>query len=97
MSTVTSTGAKPKATIFETLLSSPGMGEKNKINLLLSRQNIIVFVHLLETGLASSKGAVTDGIMAALPEGTLEEIAVVRDEILQKGGLTEFYEKLKSL
>ena len=34
---------KEKLKIFETVLSSPGMVEKGKINLSLSRQNVILF------------------------------------------------------
>lgn len=97
MSNVTSGGERPRAAVFETLLSSPGMGEKSKISLQLSRQNMIVLVHLLEAGILWCNQEASDAIMTAVPAGTLEEISNLQQEILQKGGLTEFYQKLKLL
>ena len=39
---------KEKSKIFETVLSSPGMNEKCKIVLMLSRQNILLLSRLIE-------------------------------------------------
>jgi len=55
MSTVQITATTQKVRIFETLLSSPGMSEKTKIDIRLSRQNTSVFCHLFETGFAAAK------------------------------------------
>lgn len=88
---------KEKAKIFETILSSPGMTEKCKIVLHISRQNIILLGRLLETGLLTSKNESTDEIISALPKEVIEELREVYIEILKKADLTEFYEKLKSI
>ncbi len=88
---------KEKSKIFETVLSSPGMSEKRKIVLMLSRQNILLLSRLIETGLLTKEQRFDDEIIAALPKEFLEEFKVIHEEILNKGGLNEFYERLKLL
>ena len=94
MNNVTS---KEKSKIFETVLSSPGMNEKCKINLIISRQNILLLGRLIEAGLLSEKNNLDDEIISALPKESKEEFKGIHEEILKKGDLTDFYEKLKLL
>ena len=86
---------KEKSNIFETILSSPGMNEKCKINLVVSRQNIILLSRLIETGLLSGKNVFEDEIINVLSKESLEEMKAIYEEILKRGELVEFYEKLK--
>ncbi len=86
-----------KLRIFETVLSSPGMSEKCRILLQLSRQNILILSRIIEFGIGADKKELEGDIIAHLPEDSVEELKRAANEILQKGGLTEFYEKLKSL
>lgn len=88
---------KEKSKIFETVLSSPGMTEKCKINLVMSRQNILLLSRLIESGLLTGKQAIDDEIIGALPKESLEEFRAVHEEVLRKSNLTDFYERLKSL
>jgi hypothetical protein len=88
---------KEKSKIFETILSSPGMNEKCKIVLMLSRQNILLLSRLIESGLLTDEQAFDDEIIAALPKESVEEFKAIHEEILRKSDLTEFYERLKSL
>jgi hypothetical protein len=88
---------KEKSKIFETVLSSPGMNEKCKILLMLSRQNVLLLGRLIEVGLLTEKRAIDDEIIAALPKESLEEFRIIHEEILKKSDLTEFYERLKLL
>ena len=97
MSSAATNAGKEKSLIFETILSSPGMNEKCKISVSLSRQNILLFCRLIEAGLLNENGGFGDEILAALPKDCLEELRLVQEEILKKGNLTEFYEKLKLL
>lgn len=73
------------------------MAEKCKINLTLSRQNILLLTRLIEAGLLSDKNSLDDEIIAALKEGSLEEFKTIHEEILRKGELTDFYQCLKTL
>ena len=97
MSSVSTNAGKEKSNIFETVLSSPGMNEKCKINLLLSRQNIILLCRLIEAGLLTGKNPFDDEIIAALSKESLDEMKAIHEEILKRGGLVEFYQKLKLL
>ena len=94
MSNVTN---KEKSKIFETVLSSPGMNEKRKIVLMLSRQNVLLLSRLIEAGLLTDEQAFEDEIIAALPKESFEEFKTLHEEILRKAELTEFYQRLKQL
>ena len=97
MSNVQANGSKEKSKIFQTVLSSPGMAEKCKINLMISRQNILLLGRLIEAGLLSDKSHFDDEILAALPDDSLEQFKNIHEEILRKGELTDFYDRLKLL
>ncbi len=97
MSSVATTVSKEKMQIFQTVLSSPGMNEKCKINLMISRHNILFLSRLIEAGLQQGKNNFDDEIIAALPKESLEEMKVIQEEILKKGDLTDFYDRLKLL
>ena len=89
--------SKEKSKVYETVLSSPGMTEKCKINLLISRQNILLLARLIEAGLLSDKKSFDDEIVTSLSKEFSEEFKGIHEEILKKGELAEFYEKLKLL
>ena len=92
------TGSKEKSKIFETVFSSPGMSEKCKISMHISRQNIILLGRLIEFGvLSAEKSSFNDEILSALPKESLEDFKMIREEMLKKADLTEFYERLKTL
>ena len=88
---------KEKLKIFETILSSPGMTEKCKIVLQVSRQNVLLLSRLIEAGLLTKEQPYEDAIISSLPKDSGEEFRVIHEEILRKADLTDFYEKLKSL
>ena len=97
MSSGVSLPGNEKALIFETILSSPGMTEKCKIVLSLSRQNILLLCRLIEAGFIEEKGGFSDEILSALPKEGLQEFRLLHEEVLKKAELTEFYQKLKLL
>ena len=96
-----STGAEnrgvEKKRIFETVLSSPGMSEKCKIMLQLSRQNVLLLGRLIEAGLLDEQRRFKDEILAALPKESIDEWRQLHEEILKKSNLTNFYDRLKAL
>ena len=91
------TANKEKSKIFQTVLSSPGMIEKCKVNLMMSRQNILILSRLIEAGLLTEKNPFDDEIIASLAADSLIEFKSIHEEILRKGELTEFYDRLKML
>lgn len=97
MSSAVQGPGKEKTLIFETILCSPGMTEKCKIAIALSRQNILLLCRLMEAGLIEEKGGFGDEILSALTKEGLQEFKSLHEEILKKAELTEFYQKLKLL
>jgi len=88
---------KKKSKVFETVLCSPGMTGKCKINLITSRQNILLLCRLIEAGLLTKEHHFEDDIINALTKESEEEFKTIHVEILKKADLLEFYEKLKSI
>ncbi len=97
MSNVLANANKDKSKIYQTVLSSPGMNEKCKIVLMISRQNVLLLGRLIENGLLPDKGGSDDEIIRAIPSEALHEMQEIHEDILKKSNLTEFYEKLKLL
>lgn len=97
MSTLGTNSRKEKSTIYSMVLSSPGMLEICKIVLHLSRQNVLLLSRLIEAGVLAGKNNFEDEILNALPEASSNEFKIIHEDILKKSGLTDFYEKLKSL
>ena len=86
-----------KIKIYETVLSSPGFREKCKIVLQLSRQNILLLSRIIEFALEADKKDMKADILTLLSQEDLDEFRKIVIEVLQKGGLTDFYQKLKLL
>ena len=97
MSNAGPSSKKEKSKVFEMVLSSPGMSENCKIVLQISRQNVLLLSRLIEAGILNPKGNLEDEILSSLPEESAGEFKIIHEEILKKSGLTDFYEKLKSL
>jgi hypothetical protein len=96
MSSMSTNLGKEKIKIYEAVFSSPGMSEKCKISLHLSRQTIFLLSRLIEDGLHTESNN-SDDLISLLPKESLEESNTVVAELLKRSGLTDFYEKLKSL
>jgi hypothetical protein len=86
------------ALIYDTVLASPGMGETVKINLGVSRKTVLLLTRCIEKGLQSLQ---TNEPGSAFPEfarkESLSELEGIISDCLQKAGLTELNEKLKTL
>lgn len=87
---------KDAETVFETLLSSPGMNDSVKMSVSLSRKNILLLTRLIEQGIGSRDSAVQGSIVGMVGEETIQSIGKLTSEMLAKAGLTELNEKLNS-
>ncbi|MBI1342407.1 MAG: hypothetical protein GC171_05670 [Terrimonas sp.] len=85
------------AKVYDTVLSIPGMNEEVKVNFKTSRKNLLLLNKVIERGL---NGKETDdksvSILETIPKEILEELGGIAAELLNKAGLTEMNEKLKS-
>lgn len=84
------------AQIMDTIMSIPGMNEPVKIDLKISRKNVLLLSSVIERGLADT-GQDKDGILSNIPEKELEELKAIGSDALQKAGLVELSEKLSLL
>lgn len=89
-------GVKEKLKIYQAVISSPGMTEKCKIGIHLSRQTIFILCRVIEGGLKNEKDGENEWVNLLSKEAQ-EELQTVVPEFLRKSNLTDFYEKLKSL
>lgn len=84
--------------VYDTILSIPGMNETVKIDLKISRRNVLLLNSVIERGItvkdASDKSS---NLLDVVPRETLQELTNFSDDCLKKAGLTELNDKLKSL
>lgn len=83
------------AKVFETILSIPGMNETVKIDLKISRKNVLLLNHVIERGSASQDDHKSSVLLNSIAPENLHELKLFGDECLQKAGLNELYEKLQ--
>jgi hypothetical protein len=82
--------------VYETLLSIPGMNEAVKLDLKLPRKHVLLLSKVIERGLAEDGDENEPSILHLATPEIRAELRKVVDDLLQKGGLTEMNEKLKS-
>ncbi|MCV9932867.1 hypothetical protein OIU80_11280 [Flavobacterium sp. LS1R47] len=85
------------AKVLDTVLSIPGMNDVVKIDLKISRKNVLLLNHVIERGLSTKGDDKPSILMTSIPDVNLEELRLFGDECLQKAGLIELSEKLKTL
>lgn len=84
------------AQVYDTILSIPGMNETVKIDLKISRRNVLLLNRVIERGLTHKQDDKSSNLLDIMPEDTLQELTSLADDCLKKAGLTELSEKLKS-
>jgi hypothetical protein len=80
--------------IFDTILAIPGMNQVIKVDLRLSRKNILLLSKVIERGLNVKDGK--ESVLDIVPQGILQELQEVPTELLKKAELTDMNEKLKN-
>lgn len=80
------------AKVFDTVFSIPGMSETVRIDLKISRKNVLLLSRFIESGLMLEK--VEGSLMGCIDEVELNELKNVSQECLQKAGLVELNQKL---
>ena len=80
------------AKVFDTILSTPGMNEMVKIDLKISRKNVLLLHHVIERGMTVENDV--SGVLGSLSKDGLSELKNVAEECLQKAGIVELNQKL---
>lgn len=84
------------AQVYDTILSIPGMNENVKIDVRISRKNVLLLNRVIALGLTVKGDDKSPNILSAVPEDVLKELTLFAEDCLKKAGLTELSEKLKS-
>ena len=85
------------AKVYDTILSIPGMNETVKIDLKMSRKNVLLLNSVIERGLAVKDDDKSSNLLNNVPEENLKELRAMASDCLQKAGLIELSEKLNML
>lgn len=84
------------AKVYDTILSIPGMNEKVKLDMRISRKNVLLLHSVIKRGLMA-KDDESVNLLTNIPTETVQELNAMADDCLTKAGLTELSEKLNSL
>jgi len=84
------------AQVLDTIMSIPGMNEPVKIDLKISRKNVLLLHHVIERGLLEGD-ANPSVLLQRTAEENINELRQLSSDCLGRAGLTEFNEKLKVL
>lgn len=87
---------KDLGVVYDALLSVPTMEDNIKIDLRVSRKQVLLLSRVIEQGLKDAGGSMKE-LLAVLPQDAVEGIKLISDECLQKAGLTELKAKLQKL
>lgn len=83
------------AKVYDTVLSIPGMSEVVKIDLKITRKNVLLLNHFINRGLSAKDDA--SGLLGSISEEGLLDLKNLSEECLQKAGLVELNQKLITL
>lgn len=85
------------ARVYDTILSTPGMNDKVKIDLRISRKNVLLLSRVIEQGLQVKDDEKSSYLLKNVPEEILQELRTFSENCLEKAGLVELSEKLNTL
>ncbi|WP_294823981.1 hypothetical protein [uncultured Flavobacterium sp.] len=85
------------AQVFDTILSIPGMNEAVRIDLRISRKNVLLLNYVIERGIDAKGDDKSGNVFANVPSETMQELKDIAADCLQKAGLVELSEKLMAL
>lgn len=86
------------AKVYDTILSIPGMNETVKIDLKISRKNVLLLTQVIDRGIAHEPGSGNEeSLLNSVSSDSLQELKLLANECLQKSGLVELSERLTIL
>ena len=85
------------AEVYDTILCIPGMNDNVKINLKLSRKNVLLLSSSINRGLRLKKEEKPPYLLKNVPEEDIKELIDFSRECLEKAGLVDLSEKLDVL
>jgi deoxyadenosine/deoxycytidine kinase len=89
--------ANEVAKVYDTILSIPGMNETVKLNVHISRRNVLLLNRIIERGLNVKENDKANSLTDVFSKESLQELSAFSEECLKKAGLVDLNEKLKEL
>ena len=84
------------AKVYDTILSIPGMNETVKMDIRISRKNVLLLNGVIKRSLAAREDDQSVNLLANIPADALQELSAFADDCLTRAGLTELSEKLNA-
>jgi len=81
------------AQLYDTLMSIPGMNETVKLDLRISRKQVLLLAQVIERGLKEAQLNPV-GVALAASKEEITELLSISGDCLEKAGLTELRKKL---
>ena len=88
---------KELASVYDTIIRIPGMGEQVKIDLKISRKNALLLSQAIRKGLYAKINEENPDLLDIVTSDYKQELTMLSDECLMKAGLTDLSEKLLKL
>jgi hypothetical protein len=83
------------ARVYETLLCIPGMNDQVKLDLKISRKQVLLLTQVIERGLKAVAESPTGIFTVATKEG-VADLSKISNDCLEKAGLIELSQKLNT-
>jgi hypothetical protein len=75
------------ARVYDTILSIPGMNEAVKIDIKISRKNVLLLNSVIKRGLNTKDDDKVMNLLGSVPSETLQELRTFADDCLSKAEL----------
>jgi len=82
---------------YEAMLSFPGMNQKIKMGMKISRTNVLLLALIIEHGLMTENGERLIEVLGVVSEDTRKELIELSAELLNKADLVDLHSKLNTL
>ena len=89
--------SKDATLVYETLLMSPGMTDAVKIPLSAKRKTLLMLAKIIEQGISQKDEMKEPGLLSVMDQQTTEELKMMSENLLARGGLTELNARLATL
>lgn len=89
--------AKELASVYDTIMSIPGMNDQIKIDLKISRRNVLLLTQAIKRALSIPDVDGNPDLIEIASNESKEELLALSADCLQKSGLVELNDRLAKL
>ncbi|MCF0065671.1 hypothetical protein MUK70_11370 [Dyadobacter chenwenxiniae] len=89
--------AKELSSVYDTIMSIPGMNDQIKIDLKISRKNVLLLTQAISKALSDQVMNDSPDLIDISSKESKEELLALSNDCLQKSGLVELNDRLAKL